>query len=197
MTIKIMGIGDAGGYFVRRLYRQQNRQTYTIITLNSTPHLSDSPHADEVYQLKDSGFGTGGNPMLGRQLAEKSKDALYDLLAGTDQLIITAGMGGGTGTGAAHVVAYVASELHIPTLAVVSTPFSFEGENRHKIATLGVKALRKFADDVSIVSGSLLETTMHNNRAPHFKNLSVPLDDYYTYLCGHVHFDILRVLNAL
>ncbi|MGB7338014.1 MAG: hypothetical protein WBC91_03900 [Phototrophicaceae bacterium] len=179
MIAKIMGIGDAGCAFVTRLnYMKTPNDSYHTIALNTVWHPYDLVHADEHHRLQAMhGLGTKGNPMIGRQLAEQHKDLLFDILADTERLIITAGMGGGTGTGASHVVAYVARELRIPTLAIVTTPFTFEGAQRRRLADLGIKALGKFADEVLAIHGDQVTANLLDV-AP-FPNMGAPLADYY------------------
>src|SRR6266850_1411755 len=100
--------------------------------------------------IKVVGVGGGANPEIGRQAAVEDRDRIAETIAGADMLFVTAGMGGGTGTGAAPVVAEIAKELNILTVAVVTKPFAFEGK-RQRVAQEGIEALAQFVDSVIIV----------------------------------------------
>ena len=150
---KVVGIGDSGLDILKMVAANKRVAFFDIETIVINTHsaaFSDSL-ADTHLLLNQSGLGAAGNPMVGRESAEASKDMLFDALGYAKRIYITCGMGGGTGTGAAHVVAFVAKELRIPCIAVVSTPFSFESLQRKKIAELGMKALSHFADEMIVI----------------------------------------------
>lgn len=179
--IKVIGLGDAGCYCVNGVARWHERHPHTLrtIALNTHPQWDEHLRVDMAYVFEESGLGANGNPMLGRQIAESNKDFLFDLLSGADKVILTAGMGGGTGTGSAHVVAYVAKELNIPCIAVVTMPLDFEGSQRRQIAELGIQAISKFTDDVIIISADAIEQKAQDNVSLELKGISLPLATYY------------------
>lgn len=102
------------------------------------------------------GLGAGADPEIGRQAAEESRDAITEILKGTDMVFITAGMGGGTGTGAAPIVAAIAKEMGILTVAVVTKPFSFEGRGRMKNAEMGLANLKQNVDTMVVIPNDKL-----------------------------------------
>lgn len=194
--IKIIGLGDAGCTFVNGVARWNNYpHPLRTIALNTHPQWDEHLRVDIAYVFENSGLGANGNPMLGRQIAEDNKDLLFDLLSGTDTVIITAGMGGGTGTGASHVVAYVARELHIPCIAVVTMPLDFEGSQRKQIADLGVQAIRKFADDVIVISADAIALNAQKNISPLVKGISLPIATYYETAAYLVLGKILNIIQ--
>lgn len=196
--IKVIGLGDAGCRCVNGVARWHERHPHTLrtIALNTHPQWEADLRVDMAYVFEESGLGTGGNPMLGRQIAEDNKDFLFDLLSGADKIILTAGMGGGTGTGSAHVVAYVAKELNIPCIPVVTMPLDFEGSQRKQIAELGVQALRKFTDDVIVISADAIEQRAQENVSPQLKGISLPLATYYETASYLVLEKILNIIQS-
>ena len=195
MSIKIVGVGDAGSIFASKVHQENSVNNPHTISLNTSAMLNYEVKTNESYVFEGSGLGASGNPMLGRQIAEKNKDFLFNLLDDTEFLIITAGMGCGTGTGAAHVVAYVAREMRIPTVGVVSTPYDFEGSQRQKIAKLGIRALRKFADTVVTVEGESIRDRLRNDYRPQIRALSLPISGHMKTLQFFVREEIYRQLD--
>lgn len=196
MFTKVIGIGDAGCQIVERVAKRELPDVETIVLNTHVMTATDESLVDYHYLLVGSGMGTGGDPMRGKQYAENSKDDFYDMLAGADKVIITAGMGGGTGSGGAHVIAYVARELGIPTVAIVGMPTAFEGSYREQLAQLGVQSLEKFADEViKIDNRHFLKPRQRTNiqAAPNwiFGGNLVPLFDYYDYMDIHMLDTIL------
>lgn len=195
--IKIIGLGDAGCASVNRIARWHQQYPYPLRTIILNTHSQWDEHlrVDMAYVFEGSGSGANGNPMLGRQIAEDNKDFLFNLLSGSDKVIITAGMGGGTGSGSAHVVAYVAKELRIPCIAVVTMPLSFEGSQRKQIADLGVEAISKFTDDVFIISAEAIEAKAQENVSPQLKGISLPIATYHETAAYFVMSKVLDIVQ--
>src|SRR5882724_364783 len=125
-VIKVVGVGGAGGNAVEHMIRR-NVQGVEFSCANTDHQALSRSAAQSIIQLGSTGLGAGSRPEAGRQAATEARDRIADALRGAHMVFITAGMGGGTGTGAAPVVADVAKELGILTVAVVSKPFDFEG----------------------------------------------------------------------
>lgn len=155
VKIKIMGVGGAGGNAVNRIVEAgQISGGVDIISVNTdlqVLRLSKAPINIQIGQKTTNGQGSGGRPEIGRKAAEESAETIRDILANTDLLFLTCGMGKGTGTGATPVIAKIAKELGILTVAVVTKPFSFEGPERMKNAELGISELRKYLDALLLI----------------------------------------------
>ncbi len=158
--IKVVGIGGGGGNAVRHMINNEIEGVDFICANTDAQALKDID-ARTVLQLGSSmtkGLGAGANPEIGRQAAMEDRDRIAELLSGADMVFITAGMGGGTGTGGAPVVAEVAKELGILTVAVVTKPFPFEGRKRMAVAEEGIKQLKDRVDSlITIPNEKLLE----------------------------------------
>ncbi|MFN8848854.1 MAG: cell division protein FtsZ, partial [Inhella sp.] len=135
--IKVIGVGGGGGNAVEHMI-DQRAQGVEFIAANTDAQALTQSRADQVIQLGATGLGAGAKPEVGKVAAEQAEERIRETLEGTDMLFITAGMGGGTGTGAAPVIARVAKEMGILTVGVVTKPFDFEGPRRNKIAESGV-----------------------------------------------------------
>ncbi|PCJ50993.1 MAG: cell division protein FtsZ [Gammaproteobacteria bacterium] len=160
--IKVIGVGGGGGNAVQHMLLE-SIDGVDFICANTDAQALTNSTARTVIQLGNTitkGLGAGANPDVGRQAALEDRDRIYDLLQGTDMCFITAGMGGGTGTGAAPVVAEVAKELGILTVAVVTKPFFFEMKKRMAIAEQGIDELRKHVDSLIIVPNEKLLTNL-------------------------------------
>ncbi|OUS02992.1 cell division protein FtsZ [Gammaproteobacteria bacterium 54_18_T64] len=156
--IKVIGVGGGGGNAVRHMIDSQVEGVEFICANTDSQALKDLPDAT-LLQLGNGitkGLGAGANPEIGRQAAIEDRDRIAEVLEGADMVFITAGMGGGTGTGAAPVVADIAKELGILTVAVVTRPFPFEGRKRMAIATEGVKMLKDKVDSLITVPNEKL-----------------------------------------
>ena len=152
-NIKVVGVGGAGGNAVNRMV-SDGVQNVEFIAINTDKQVLDVSKADIVIQIGEKvskGHGAGGNPERGQKAAEENREEIMAALKGTDLLFITAGMGGGTGTGAAPVVAEVAHEMGILTIAVVTKPFSYEGRRRMNYAEQGLAMLRETVDSLVII----------------------------------------------
>ncbi len=149
-VIKVVGVGGAGGNAVAHMIAQ-GVQNVEFICANTDAQALAKTKANVLIQLGKTGLGAGAKPEAGRQAAEEDRDRIRDALRGAHMVFITAGMGGGTGTGAAPVVAEVAQELGILTVAVVTKPFEFEGTKRCKSAEEGLEKLSSKVNSLIIV----------------------------------------------
>jgi len=157
-TIKVIGIGGGGGNAVNRMIDAKIRGVEFIVANTDAQVLRQTKALQKIQvgsQLT-KGLGAGGKPDVGRLAAEEDRDSLYRALEGSDMIFITAGMGGGTGTGAAPVVAEIAGELSALTVAVVTRPFHFEGPRRLKIAEAGLADLAHRVDTLIVVPNEKL-----------------------------------------
>jgi len=158
-VIKIIGVGGAGGNAVNHM-AASNAPAFDFICANTDAQALSNTRTEHRIQLGESGLGAGSDPALGRESATRERSVIADALKGADMVFITAGMGGGTGTGAAPVIAEVARELGILTLAVVSKPFAFEGPRRMRVAEEGIATLARSVDSLIIVLNSRLEEVL-------------------------------------
>ncbi|ATL93947.1 cell division protein FtsZ [Aeromonas sobria] len=159
-VIKVIGVGGGGGNAVEHMVRQ-NIEGVEFITVNTDAQALRNSSANTTLQIGGGitkGLGAGANPEVGRDAAMEDREALRELLTGSDMVFIAAGMGGGTGTGAAPIVAEVAREMGILTVAVVTKPFSFEGKKRMAFAAHGIEELSKNVDSlITIPNDKLLK----------------------------------------
>ena len=158
--IKVIGVGGAGGNAVIHMM-EHKIQGPDFICANTDSQALDKAKGATILKLGDNltkGLGAGANPEVGKQAAERDRDAITEMLDGADMVFITAGMGGGTGTGAAPVIAQIAKELGALTVAVVTKPFSFEGRERLKAAEGGISELVEEVDSlITIPNEKLME----------------------------------------
>jgi cell division protein FtsZ len=155
--IKVVGVGGGGGNAINSMITS-NLQGVEFIAINTDTQALSLSLAHQRVQIGGSltkGLGAGANPEIGRQAALDDRDLIEDAIKGADMIFITAGMGGGTGTGASPIIAEIAKELGILTTAVVTRPFLFEGNRRSRNAEQGIKELKKRVDAIIII---------HNNR---------------------------------
>mgnify|MGYP000262404664 CR=1 FL=1 len=161
-VIKVIGVGGGGSNTVNQMVDAGIEGVDFICANTDAQHL-ERCNADTLIQLGANvtrGLGAGADPAVGRQAAEEDRDRIREVLEGTDMLFVTAGMGGGTGTGAAPVVAEVARELGILTLAVVTKPFPFERAKRMKVAQNGIEELHQFVDSLIVIPNEKLLTVL-------------------------------------
>ncbi len=157
-TIKVIGVGGGGGNAVNRMI-EEGLAGVEFITVNTDGQsllLSKARTRVRIGDKLTRGLGAGGNPEIGRKAAEESADELYEVLRGADMVFITGGMGGGTGTGAAPVVAQVAKELGALTIGVVTRPFTFEGSRRLQSAEMGIEDLKSKVDTLIVIPNDRL-----------------------------------------
>lgn len=160
--IRVIGVGGGGCNAVNRMIKEgiNGVDFVAINTDNQALLLADAPKRVRIGEKLTRGLGAGGHPEVGEKAAEESVDELYEVLKGSDMVFITAGMGGGTGTGAAHVVARVAREQGALTIGVVTRPFLFEGSKRSTSAEHGIDKLKEQVDTLIVIPNDrLLELT--------------------------------------
>ncbi|MGM0449211.1 MAG: cell division protein FtsZ [Pseudomonadota bacterium] len=161
-VIKVVGVGGGGGNAVRHMLASEIEGVEFLCANTDAQALKDLD-SKSLIQLGGNitkGLGAGANPEIGRQSAMEDRDRIAEALKGSDMVFITAGMGGGTGTGAAPIVAEVAREMGILTVAVVTKPFGFEGGKRMKVADAGLKALEDTVDSLITIPNEKLLTVM-------------------------------------
>jgi cell division protein FtsZ len=155
-VIKVVGVGGAGGNAVQHMINK-GVSGVEFIAANTDAQALAVSGAHNIIQIGDSGLGAGMRPEVGRQLAEQSRARIEDSLRGAHMVFIAAGMGGGTGTGAAPIVAEVAKSLGALTVAVVSKPFSYEGQKCMDVAENGLAELTKHVDSLIVILNEKLE----------------------------------------
>ena len=159
VNIKVIGVGGGGGNAVNRMV-ESGVQGVEFISVNTDMQALNFSQAGTKIQIGEKltkGQGAGANPEIGRKAAEESKEQIAAALAGTNMVFITAGLGGGTGTGAAPVVAQIAREMGILTVGVVTRPFAFEGKKRLEQALAGIDELNKNVDSLVIIPNERLK----------------------------------------
>lgn len=164
-TIKVIGVGGGGSNAVDRMV-SDGVQGVEFITVNTDAQALMHSQSDIRIRIGDKltkGLGSGGNPVIGQKAAEETTEEIYEALKGSDMVFITAGMGGGTGTGAAPVIASIAQDLGILTVGVVTRPFSFEGSYRRKTAEQGIEQLRPLVDTLIVVPNDRLLQTANRH----------------------------------
>ncbi|MBB3047072.1 cell division protein FtsZ [Litorivivens lipolytica] len=164
-VIKVVGVGGGGGNAVKHMISSQVEGVDFICANTDAQALTDIC-SRTVLQLGNNitkGLGAGANPEVGRKAAMEDRDRIHEALEGADMVFITAGMGGGTGTGGAPVVAEVARELGILTVAVVTKPFPFEGRKRMEVAEQGMRELREHVDSLITIPNEKLLSVLGKN----------------------------------
>ena len=159
-NIKVIGVGGGGGNAVNHMIRQGIQGVNFVCANTDTQDLSSSP-AQEKIQLgveTSKGLGAGMHPEVGKASAEEAAESIKALLSDTDMLFITAGLGGGTGTGASPVIAKIAKEMDILTVGVVTKPFKWEGNERSSLAEQGLKDLEQDVDSLIVIPNDLLQS---------------------------------------
>ena len=159
-TIKVIGVGGAGGNAINDMI-ESGISGVDFVAANTDSQdleISKASHKIHLGERATKGLGAGADPERAREAAEEAKEKIRHILEGTDMLFITAGMGGGTGTGAAPIIAELAKEIGILTVGIVTKPFSFEGPQRKKNAETGIENLRKHVDTlIAIPNDKLFE----------------------------------------
>ena len=163
--IKVIGVGGGGGNAINRMI-ESGLKKVTFVAMNTDVQALQRSNAQvriPIGKELTGGLGAGGIPEMGQKAAEESKDEIREILEGTDMVFITAGMGGGTGTGAAPVVAELAKGMNILTVAVVTTPFAFEGRKKLQFVNDGIERLRKNVDTLILIPNQYLLKVAENN----------------------------------
>ena len=164
-NIIVIGVGGGGCNAVNRMI-DANPKNVNFIAVNTDKQALNTCKAETKLQIGEKltkGLGAGGNPEIGQKSAEESMEEIGRQIQGAEMVFVTAGMGGGTGTGAAPIIAKVAKDLGILTVGVVTKPFSFEGRKRSEHAELGIKFLKKFVDSIVIVPNDKLLQIAESN----------------------------------
>ncbi|MDD1612580.1 MAG: cell division protein FtsZ, partial [Methylococcaceae bacterium] len=149
-VIKVIGVGGGGGNAVSQMVNS-HIEGVEFICANTDAQALRKLNMGTIIQLGvelTKGLGAGTNPEIGRQAAEENRDRIKEVLDGADMVFLTAGMGGGTGTGAIPVIASIAREMGILTVAVVTKPFLFEGRKKQALAEQGIAELEKYVDSL-------------------------------------------------
>ncbi|KYC69577.1 cell division protein FtsZ [Bacillus coagulans] len=157
-TIKVIGVGGGGNNAVNRMI-EHDLQGVEFIAVNTDAQALNLSKAEIKMQIGAKltrGLGAGANPEVGRKAAEESKEQIEEALKGADMVFVTAGMGGGTGTGAAPVIAHIAKELGALTVGVVTRPFTFEGRKRANQAAGGISAMKEAVDTLIVIPNDRL-----------------------------------------
>lgn len=157
-NIKVIGCGGGGGNAVNRMI-QEGLRDVEFIAINTDKQALTLSHAQNKIQIGDKltkGLGAGANPEIGKKAAEESRDEITEAISGADMVFITAGMGGGTGTGAAPIVAECAKEVGALTVGVVTKPFAFEGKRRRAAAEKGIEFLTQKVDTIIVIPNDKL-----------------------------------------
>ncbi len=164
VNIKVIGVGGGGNNAVNRMIVTNIRgvEFVTVNTDRQALRKSEAPNQLVIGEKITRGFGAGANPQIGARAAEESIDDIRAILEGTDMVFITAGMGGGTGTGAAPVVARAAREMDILTVGIVTKPFGFEGKKRLEQAEAGIAELAQYVDSLIVIPNERLKQVSNN-----------------------------------
>ena len=152
--IKVVGVGGGGGNAINNMIQNYEIEGVEFIAINTDAQALNQSQAEVKLKIGEEitrGLGSGGNPIIGKKAAEESVDVIHEHLAGADMVFITAGMGGGTGTGAAPIVSGIAKNLGALTVAIVTKPFVFEGKKRMDCALRGIADLRDKVDTLIVV----------------------------------------------
>ena len=156
-TIKVIGVGGGGSNAVNHMFQQSIRGVDFVICNTDAQALDNSsiPNKVQLGAELTSGLGAGANPEVGKQAAEESLHELQQMLSTqTKMVFITAGMGGGTGTGAAPIIAKIAKDMDILTVGIVTMPFQFEGKSRMNQAQKGIELLREQVDSLIVINNN-------------------------------------------
>ena len=168
VQIKVIGVGGGGGNAVNRMVTS-NVQGAEFIAVNTDKQalgVSGATHKIQIGERTTRGMGAGSEPSIGMKAAEESRETIEDILRGADLVFVTAGMGGGTGTGAAPVIAEISKQMGILTVGVVTKPFKFEGKQRMQQALAGIDRLAASVDSLIVIPNEHLKRLKADNRLP-------------------------------
>ncbi len=177
VQIKVIGVGGGGGNAVNRMI-DEGIQGAEFIAVNTDKQVlmqSKATHKIQIGEKSTHGQGAGGKPEVGARAAEESADSISDAIKGTDMVFVTTGMGGGTGTGAAPVIAGIAKEMGCLTIGVVTKPFNFEGKRKMNEAVAGIEKLAKNVDSLVVIPNQKL--LVGENRTTHFRDAFAKADE--------------------
>lgn len=175
--IKVIGVGGSGGNAVNHMINSKVRGIEFIVVNTDTQDLHHSQAQKKIHIGKNltKGLGAGMDPEVGKRSAEETKEEIQDVLKGADMVFIACGMGGGTGTGAAPIVARIAKEQGILSVAVVTKPFFFEGNQRMRVAEKGIEELEKEVDALMVIPNDRLLSIIEKNTS--LKNAFATCDE--------------------
>lgn len=165
-NIKVIGVGGAGGNAINNMIQNYDIDGVEFIAVNTDAQALSANNAEVKLQIGEDltrGLGSGGNPNIGKKAAEESIDLLHEHLAGADMVFITAGMGGGTGTGASPVIAGIAKNLGALTVSIVEKPFNFEGKKRMGTAVEGLNEIKDKVDTLIVIPNQRLLDVIEKN----------------------------------
>lgn len=193
VVIRVIGVGGGGSNAVKQMadIKLEALDAVELICANTDVQALNNNPIKKKLQLgkqKTRGMGAGSMPEIGRAAAEEDKESIRNVLNGADMVFIAAGMGGGTGTGAAPVIAEVAKEAGITTLAIVTKPFDFEGERRMRIAEQGIEELRKYVNCLVIIPNDKISDLMDDD---------VSMDDAFRKVDDVLKNGVLSIANAI
>ena len=185
-TIKVIGVGGAGNNAVNRMVESgiRNVEFIAVNTDRQALLLSKAASKIQIGEKITRGLGAGANPDIGAQAAEESKTEIAEALRGADMVFVTAGMGGGTGTGAAPIVAAAAKEMGILTIGVVTKPFTFEGKKRLSQAERGIESLKGKVDTLVVIPNDKLLQVI--DRKTSIVEAFRMLDNVFCFFCSSV-----------
>ncbi|MBQ4612064.1 MAG: cell division protein FtsZ [Clostridia bacterium] len=207
IVIKVIGVGGGGGNAINRMVRADVRgvEFLAVNTDVAVLDVSLATHKIQIGEKLTRGHGAGGSPERGQRAAEESRDEIIASLQGADMVFVTAGMGGGTGTGAAPVVAELAREMGILTVGIVTKPFSFEGKRRMEQAEDGIAALKERVDSLVVIPNDRIrhvtteKITMKNafEMADEVLRQGVQSISELIQTCGDINLDFADVLTVM
>ena len=168
VQIKVIGVGGGGGNAVNRMVASgvQGAEFIAVNTDKQALGVSQATHKIQIGERTTRGMGAGSEPSIGTKAAEESRETIADVLRGADLVFITAGMGGGTGTGAAPIIAEISKDMGILTVGVVTKPFKFEGKQRMEQAVAGINRLAAGVDSLIVIPNEHLKRLKADNRLP-------------------------------
>ena len=186
-AIKVLGVGGGGGNAVNRMIQSgmSSVEFISVNTDNQSLRFSNASYKLHIGDKLTRGQGAGGDPMKGEKAAEESEDEITSVLRGADMVYITAGMGGGTGTGAAPVIARIAHDMGILTVGVVTKPFSFEGKRRMDQATAGIERLKEHVDALLVIPNERLRSISQEKITLDFADVTSIMKD-----AGYAHMGL-------
>ncbi len=207
IVIKVIGVGGGGGNAINRMVRADVRgvEFLAVNTDVAVLDVSLATHKIQIGEKLTRGHGAGGNPERGQRAAEESRDEIVAALQGADMVFVTAGMGGGTGTGAAPVVAEIARDMGILTVGIVTKPFTFEGKRRMGQAEDGIAALKERVDSLVVIPNDRIrlvtteKITMKNafEMADEVLRQGVQSISELIQTCGDINLDFADVLTVM
>ena len=207
IVIKVIGVGGGGGNAINRMVRADVRgvEFLAVNTDIAVLDVSLATHKIQIGEKLTRGHGAGGNPERGQRAAEESRDEIVSALQGADMVFVTAGMGGGTGTGAAPVVAEIARDMGILTVGIVTKPFTFEGKRRMEQAEDGISALKERVDSLVVIPNDRIrhvtteKITMKNafEMADEVLRQGVQSISELIQTCGDINLDFADVLTVM